>query len=64
MRKKRKDTILYVAVIVLIIGLLVAGLACFTNVFGEWADYFVTGAAMLQLSCIVVCSLDTCLPQW
>lgn len=64
MKKMRKDTLLAIAVIVLIIGLLIGVLACFTDVFGEWADYFVTGAAMLQLSCLGICSLDSCLPQW
>ena len=57
MRKKKKDVLLNVAVIVLIIGLLVAGLACFTNIFGDWADVIMYGVAMLQLSFLAVCSL-------
>ena len=57
MRKKKKDVLLNVAVIVLIIGLLVAGLACFTNIFGDWADVIMYGDAMLQLSFLAVCSL-------
>lgn len=64
MKKKGKDTLLGIAVIVLIISLVVAGLACFTNIFGDWVDVVTMGVAVLQLLFFAICSLDSCLPQW
>ena len=61
MRKKSKDTLLGIVVIVLIISLVVAGLACFTNIFGDWADVVLIGVAMLLLSCMGICYLASSL---
>ena len=61
MRKKSKDTLLGIVVIVLIISLVVAGLACFTNIFGEWEEVVLIGVAMLLLSCMGICYLASSL---
>ena len=61
MKEKRKDTLLNVAVIVVLISSLIAGLACFTNIFGDWADVVLIGVAMLLLSCMGICYLASSL---